>query len=560
MRISKIRIENFRSIQSIELNIPQICALVGPNNSGKSNILKAIQRVLERDWLSVNSFTEDDVFNRDAAKDTSISITFDPYFEYKRFVEADPIQIATLNFEYKNFKLQSKAGKRRLEQTCLDEKGNAPVVITKAPKAGEKRNYEKLFKTPPEIRESIPLIYLGTNRSLKDQLPGSRNSMLGRIFTDLDKGLNSGDEKIVVNKADGSPIEVSRIERFNRLIAEALKTLRTSEFIALENSIKTNTLQLLGFDPDLDSDKLDLSFSPILSMDFYRSLDLLISEEGFSQSATEIGDGFQNAITLAILQAFEAHQKRGAIFLIEEPEMFLHPQMQRSLYKTIRKISESNQVIYTTHSPHFVATPEFGDVVIVRKGITGTFTKTSDLPRNPARTEKLRKELDPERNELFFAKKLLLVEGDTEKLAFPEYSKRLGIDLDRKGATIVEVGGKRNLLEFANISTSFGIPTGIVYDRDSKELKDKRDEEAKLNKVLEDFAQGDNKSWCLDTDYEGTLKNKLGESTYLALCEKYPNSTKPIRARLIASDTSTEIPEVFKEICEWLDNNTNPND
>ena len=51
-----------------------------------------------------------------------------------------------------------------------------------------------------------------------------------------------------------------------------------------------------------------------------------------------MGEGVQNAIVLAVLKAFEERRKQGAILLIEEPEMFLHPQMQRSLYKTLRAI------------------------------------------------------------------------------------------------------------------------------------------------------------------------------------------------------------------------------
>ena len=120
----------------------------------------------------------------------------------------------------------------------------------------------------------------------------------------------------------------------------------------------------------------------------------------------------QNAIVLSILQAFEETQKQGAILLIEEPEMFLHPQMQRSLYKTLSRIGEKNQVIYTTHSPHFVTVPDYNQVVLVRKVARGTKVSLSTLPTDKSRREKLIKELDPERNELFFATRLLIVEGD----------------------------------------------------------------------------------------------------------------------------------------------------
>src|SRR6266478_7698514 len=180
-----------------------------------------------------------------------------------------------------------------------------------------------------------------------------------------------------------------------------------------------------------------LSTTPLGTMDFYKSLDIIVKDHGFSISATEVGEGFQNAIVLAVLRAFEETRRKGAILLIEEPEMFLHPQTQRSLYKTMREIGRTNQIIYATHSPHFVSVPEYNEVLLVRRGEAGTTARLSDLPTNDRRREKLVKELDPERNELFFARRLLIVEGDTEKLAFPMYAARMGIDLDREGATIV---------------------------------------------------------------------------------------------------------------------------
>ena len=248
----------------------------------------------------------------------------------------------------------------------------------------------------------------------------------------------------------------------------AMDLLRTDQFNTVERSIKRNALRQLGLDPDADADKLDLYFTPMDTFDFYKSLDLLVKEGDFTLSAQEMGGGMQNAIVLAILQAFEETRRKGAVLLIEEPEMFLHPQMQRSLYKTMREIGRTNQVIYVTHSPHFVAVPEYDEIQLVRRTEQGTRVQRSDLPTDDRRREKLVKELDPERNELFFARRLLIVEGDTEKLAFLVYARRLGLDLDRQGATIIEVGGKRNLIEFAQIAISFGIPTGIVYDNAEK--------------------------------------------------------------------------------------------
>lgn len=64
MRISRIKIQNFRSIQTLDLELPQVCAVIGPNNAGKSNLLEAIFRVLGKQWLQVRDFDEDDVYSR----------------------------------------------------------------------------------------------------------------------------------------------------------------------------------------------------------------------------------------------------------------------------------------------------------------------------------------------------------------------------------------------------------------------------------------------------------------------------------------------------------------
>lgn len=554
MRISRLRIRNFRSIRDLDVALPGLCALVGPNNSGKSNILKAIYQVIGRDWVTVNSFSDEDVFERNLENDVQIELTFAPPLSYSKYKHGSAVAIDTLSFEYTRYKIGENKGQRRLEQKCYDENGKPPMVLAKAPKRGEQQKYEPLVNIPAEIRESIPLIYIGTNRSLQEHLPRARNSLLRQLLLDVNEDFHSPSQTIEILKADSSSVAVQRSERFKELMASTIELLHTDKFVALEASIKKNALLQLGFDPDVDTDKLDLFFGPFDTMDFYKLLELQVNEPNFTISATELGEGMQNAIVLSILQAFEERRKNGAIFLIEEPEMFLHPQMQRSLYKTLKRISATNQVIYTTHSPHFVSVPDYGDVRLVRRDLSGTYLHSSTLESTAKRREKLIKELDPERNEMFFAQRLLLVEGDTEKLALPEYANRLAVDLDRAGASIVEVGGKTSLMEFAQISISFGIPTGILFDLDSKHFKDAKEEEKVLNEKLIALGRtdADVKVWTLPNNYEDYLRHVLGEVDYLTLCQKYPSIGKPSQARLIAADQTTQIPPLFTEIVKWL--------
>jgi len=554
VRIKRLQVRNFRSIEQLDEELPQICALVGPNNSGKTNLMEAIRRVLAPDWgPRASHFSEDDVYLRDAERNIEIACTFEPPVPYARLKDADPVELHTLRFEYNRYQRGEQRGQRKLDQSCLDGRDQVPSVMTSYGRKGQQPKFERIIGVPAEVRDAIPLIHIGTNRSLREQLPGARNSLLRRILEGINDRLHDPAEVIRVSAPDGGEAEVQRLEQFRELISQAMELLKTDEFKRLEAAIKRNALEQLGLDPA--SDEIDLYFTPMNTMDFYKSLDLAVREGDFTISATEVGGGVQNAIVLSVLRAFEETRRSGAILLIEEPEMFLHPQMQRSLYRTFRRIGETNQVIYTTHSPHFVSVPEYREVFIVRKGEHGTHVTKSGLASDARRREKLIKELDPERNELFFAKRLLLVEGDTEKLALPVYAERLGLDLDRVGATLVEVGGKRSLKEFAELAISFGIPTGVVYDQDSSDFgRNQREQEDAYNADLDRMARPDGsvRVWRLTNKYEDVVRAAAGEAEYQRLCQVYPNHSKATRQRLIALDNTMPIPEQLGEILRWL--------
>jgi putative ATP-dependent endonuclease of the OLD family len=63
MKLKRIKVENIRSVQTLDIELPQVCAIVGPNSAGKSNILEAMRRVLAGDWgPRASNFSEDDVY------------------------------------------------------------------------------------------------------------------------------------------------------------------------------------------------------------------------------------------------------------------------------------------------------------------------------------------------------------------------------------------------------------------------------------------------------------------------------------------------------------------
>jgi putative ATP-dependent endonuclease of the OLD family len=286
MRLKSLRVENFRSLQTLTIELPQACVIVGPNNSGKSNILEAIRRVLAPEWgPRTRDFTEDDVYLRDETLDIEIECAFEPPLEYRKLKEADPVEIERFRFVFDRYKIGPQAGTRRLEQSSLNAAGEKPTIMTSYGRKGAAPRFEPLIGIPQDLRDTVPLIHIGTDRSLRRQLPSAQYSLLRRIFEGINERLHDPDQTVKVRDRQGNEKDVPRIERFQQLITMAMNLLRTEEFNKLETSIKRNALEQLGLDADADA--IDLYFTPLGTMDFYKSLDIIIKDHGFAISATE---------------------------------------------------------------------------------------------------------------------------------------------------------------------------------------------------------------------------------------------------------------------------------
>jgi len=194
MAISRVLIKNFRSIRRREFKPTALCALVGENNAGKSNILDALHRVLARDWATVRNFTEDDIHGYASDRDIVIELDFDPPLTYQNFKYGPTVDIPTVRFTLTRYKVNSAKGRKgdlRLEQACLDRKLNPVMVPAQAPQRGQKTPYKPLPNIPEEVRDQIPAIFIGTDRQLADQLPSSRHGLLRRLFEDVDAALKA---------------------------------------------------------------------------------------------------------------------------------------------------------------------------------------------------------------------------------------------------------------------------------------------------------------------------------------------------------------------------------
>jgi hypothetical protein len=221
------------------------------------------------------------------------------------------------------------------------------------------------------------------------------------------------------------------------------------------------------------------------------------STPGHQAGATEPAHGLIRA-----LEAWIEAGLTGLVVLIEEPELFLPPQTQRYLYRLLRHLAGSgNQVLYSTHSPAFLNVARLNELVLTeRHPDLGTRLFQPDpLPSD----DEFRafSEFDSTRSELFLARAAILVEGLTERLALPFVFHALGYDPDRERISIIECGGKPNILLVGRVAKAVGIPFLAVHDRDAPRGRRPNQAERRLNQLIGELAGRDQIE--LTPDFEG---------------------------------------------------------
>lgn len=512
MKISRVHIENYRSIKSLDFSPNNYCALIGENNAGKSNILKAINLVLGETWPTDRTFTEEDFNEYNTANNIVIQIFFDEVIEeWRNNCKCD---ISGFELRGKAYKRQVKtkpAGTLVVDFVCIDKKGKVCKYPATPYKQGERYSgqyYE--LKVTKELREKIPFIYVDVMRDYNRQDPSNRWSILRRLFNDINTSLSSDKTTVTVDTPEGKK-KLTRKQAFELKIKEAYSFLQTEQFLEIENKIRDNSLEQMGIDP-AEGD-IAIRFDTYDSMNVFKSLQLYVDQMGISTTADMVGAGLQSAIVIAIFRTYEEIKKEGAIFAIEEPEVYLHPQKQRYFSNILSRLGAQNQVFITTHSPTFVRLYEPENICIIRRnntnGTTAKLCKRDDIISSEKQALKLENYFDNQRNEMFFAKGIVLVEGATEKFVFPYAGRLLDIDIDRYGISVIECGGKGNLLTFAKVASAFEIPYVVVADDDikdvstitdpekKKKLEKENDNHTKKNKALKESVPTSQLFWMV---------------------------------------------------------------
>lgn len=176
------------------------------------------------------------------------------------------------------------------------------------------------------------------------------------------------------------------------------------------------------------------------------------------------GTGIQSLLSLGILR-YAATRDRGLshVFLIEEPEAFLHPQLQRAISDQLAALSRDAQVIATTHSPIIIDANDFRDICRLPRDPSGLRHEWMPDEMSDAEAELLRRHCDAKNSEFIFARKVVFCEGPSDSGALRSL---LGPELDARDVAVISMGTADVAEYFVKIAKRFQVPHLLIFDKD----------------------------------------------------------------------------------------------
>lgn len=633
MKLTHLHIQNFRSCKEVYLDIGNMHALVGANNAGKSSILRALDFLFNP---SAKLLNEEAFWN----KDTSLEIRVEAVFSDLTVKEKESLG-AYLNADGTFHMARSaRMGARGGESESDPEQGEDKIGIgqhckkpipksewlqesnitgnnikewwkkkdqlvvngisfvdflggSAAPNVGTWKEKAKEFidthgdKIPKNdtwidnpkgyanvLKGTLPFFVLvPAVRDVTEESKGTKSTPFGKLLYAILDTVTEEKRSIIesilgevskqMNRAGGAERVPLIAETENKLNA-LLKDFFTG--CDLEIEFQTPTLEVLLSSPKLYVD------------------------DGFRNVVENKGHGLQRAVIFTILRRYAEHmtssaegKKRNLIIAIEEPELYMHPQAQRTIRRVLRKIAEGgDQVLFSTHSSLLVDVAYFDEIVrmeCIGETVNGKKTTASrawQLPmikmiqdlelRVPQTKGKVTPEsmrdqyshaYNPRRNEGFFASKIILVEGTTEEYSLPIYADALpNCAFDPLGISVVECGGKGAMDRLFRIFNELHIPCFMLFDYD----KDNSDKEIiKKSKELLALAGQSQEApssllvadgvACFPSKWETDLKPEIADAdTWATAARKelgLSNDTgKPLIARYIARKLTSRDPSL----------------
>jgi CRISPR-associated exonuclease Cas4 len=515
MKIKKISISNWRSIKDLEIDFEDMMVFIGQNNHGKSNILSAIlfffgeikHQELDFNHGSQDLFVEvvftdldgDDksTFKKYLTVDEKIQVRKTAYiggsFDYKGFIE-NPVE---------EFLQEQNAGsytKREVAQSLpfhlyLPDAGRITKQNIIDAQGLYTQNNEVEFKYEPEQTNFLGLksvakgifgdvYFIPAIKDASEDFSTKEASAFGKLYSSVINSMSESNDDWRETKNKLSTL----FGTLNKIDSEG-------------NNNENRPQELTNFEKELSKElehwgaEIDVEVIPPNIEDVFRANTQVWVNDGVRTDIRRKGHGLQRALTFALIKVVSDQLKKlraqeggeetkgrtaskSTYFVLEEPELYLHPQAQRALFDSLSSLSESkNQVLLCTHASALIDVEKYSSICIVKKDSDAVGTKvcqfTGDLFVGDGKKDfNLAYWINPDRSELFFAKKVALVEGPTDKTIIPLLAKKL--EIFKYEVTLIDCGSKTAIPLYTRLLNNFSIPYVAVYDKDHQVHKDQQ--------------------------------------------------------------------------------------
>lgn len=452
MRVTTVRIENFRGIKQLELELDETTVLIGENNSGKTAVLDALRLCL-RDLGSRQHPVFDPLDFHLPDTDTEPA-------------SAEPIQIEVSFSEQEigewNDQLVGHLNRDGILQVGDDGRNHVLLRVTckynsTSRDFAQEWSFLNLDRAPlpkvpqalARIQQEVPYFYLTALRDAAHHFDAS-----GRFWRPFLK-----DTQLPVEKK--TEIE-QKLREVNELVVGS-----HASFEQVRKALRQV------------QDVVSLTSGDVVSIEAIpgRMFDILAKAQIHLGTMTgakiPVGRHGEGTQSLAVLMLFSAFLKlsldREPIVALEEPEAHLHPSAVRALWHLIHDFS--GQKLISTHSGDLLAETSIHQ--IRRLSRTPDGISAFQIPANLLSPEERRKfnyHIRLSRGELLFARCWLLVEGETEAWIYPAAARALDKDLHRKGVRVVEYR-QTDVGLLTKIANELGIEWYCVGDDDAERSK-----------------------------------------------------------------------------------------
>ncbi len=445
MIVSELKLYNFRQFKAVN-GVPGLQltfheglnALIGENDSGKTAVIDALKLVLLTQSNEYIRPTDEDFYRSadgEVCSEFKIDCTISEFtqneaknfIEYLTFSDTDNGKKYTLELYYRAW----KEGHKIFQELRVGNLDDGILMDGRA-------------------RDLLKAVYLRPLRDAEREMSSGRGSRISQILLshpvfkgkkehqilDIIKVANEDIEKYFADDADGKTI---------------LQTIRDNLKVFNE----------MGQASDAEIKTSDIQLKAIL--------------ESLSLNAPEINPGLGelNLLFIAAELLLLKDDSDGGmkLALIEELEAHLHPQAQLRLISYLQNEYNENkvQIIISTHSPILASKINLKNLILMKNGYG------YDLAEGKTGLEKgdylfLQRFLDSTKANLFFAKGVIMVEGDAENILIPVIADILGYPLEKYGISIVNVGSTA-FLRYSKImvradNSTIGIPVSVVTDCD----------------------------------------------------------------------------------------------